>query len=59
MAKPFIGVAACYLEGNPCNVHLNDFADICKKSIQKEGINGLKYNTISISDALSMGLPGM
>ena len=40
-------------------MHLNDLADHCKDSVDKSGLNGLKYNTISISDAISMGSEGM
>ncbi len=59
MAKPFIGIGSTGYEGNPCNMHLNDLAKILKKSIIKEDLVGLIFNTIGVSDGISMGTPGM
>ena len=57
--KPFVGVASTGYEGNPCNMHLNDLAKEVKKGVINEGMVGLIYNTIGVSDGISMGTPGM
>ena len=59
MKKPFIGIGSTGYEGNPCNMHLNDLALILKKSIVKEDLVALIFNTIGVSDGISMGTPGM
>lgn len=59
LKKPLIGIASTGFEGNPCNMHLNDLAVHVKKGIENEGLNGLIFNTIGISDGISMGTPGM
>jgi len=60
MQKPLIGIASTGYEGNPCNMHLNDLAKEVKEGIAKEGKSlGLIFNTIGISDGISMGTPGM
>ena len=57
--KPFIGIASTGYEGNPCNMHLNQLSLNIKKSINAKGLVGLIFNTIGISDGISMGTPGM
>ncbi|MEX0843806.1 MAG: dihydroxy-acid dehydratase [Balneolaceae bacterium] len=59
LQKPLIGIASTGFEGNPCNMHLNDLAVHVKKGIEHAGLNGLIFNTIGISDGISMGTPGM
>lgn len=59
MKQPFVGIASCGYESNPCNMHLNDFAAHIKASSQEEGLTGLVFNTIGISDGTSMGTLGM
>jgi len=59
LRKPMIGIASTGYEGNPCNMHLNGLAAEIKKGIEKEDITGLIFNTIGISDGISMGTPGM
>lgn len=59
LQKPLIGVASTGYEGNPCNMHLNDLAVHVKKGIEHADMNGLIFNTIGISDGISMGTPGM
>ncbi|WP_425237196.1 dihydroxy-acid dehydratase [Ulvibacterium sp.] len=59
LKKPFIGVASTGYEGNPCNMHLNDLAQDAKEGIQAGGSVGLIFNTIGVSDAISMGTSGM
>jgi dihydroxy-acid dehydratase len=57
--KPFVGIASTGYEGNPCNMHLNDLAKEVKKGTKNENLIGLIYNTIGVSDGISMGTPGM
>ncbi|MEE3034799.1 MAG: dihydroxy-acid dehydratase [Bacteroidota bacterium] len=57
--KPFIGIASTGYEGNPCNMHLNELSINIKKSIISKGMVGLIFNTIGVSDGISMGTPGM
>jgi dihydroxy-acid dehydratase len=57
--KPFIGIASTGYEGNPCNMHLNDLAKLVKKGSNDNGLIGLIFNTIGVSDGISMGTPGM
>ncbi len=59
MKQPFVGVASCGYESNPCNMHLNDFAKNIKESTVKSKLTGLVFNTIGISDGISMGTAGM
>ncbi|MCH7408906.1 dihydroxy-acid dehydratase [Belliella sp. DSM 111904] len=59
MNQPFVGVASCGYESNPCNMHLNDFAGLIKASSQEHDLTGLVFNTIGISDGTSMGTLGM
>jgi dihydroxy-acid dehydratase len=59
MKQPFVGVASCGYESNPCNMHLNDFAGLIKQSSQEYDLTGLIFNTIGISDGTSMGTLGM
>ncbi len=57
--KPIVGIASTGYEGNPCNMHLNDLAKLAKKGTQNEDVIGLIFNTIGVSDGISMGTPGM
>ncbi|MCV6631310.1 MAG: dihydroxy-acid dehydratase [Flavobacteriaceae bacterium] len=57
--KAFVGIASTGYEGNPCNMHLNDLAIYVKKGVQDKDLVGLIYNTIGVSDGISMGTPGM
>ncbi len=59
LKKPMIGIASTGYEGNPCNMHLNDLAIHVKKGVQAVNLTGLIFNTIGISDGISMGTPGM
>lgn len=59
LKQPFVGVASCGYESNPCNMHLNDFAQEIKKATVKADLTGLVFNTIGISDGISMGTKGM
>lgn len=57
--KPIIGIASTGYEGNPCNMHLNDLAKLVKEGTANEDVVGLIFNTIGVSDGISMGTPGM
>lgn len=57
--KPLIGIASTGYEGNPCNMHLNDLSLDIKKGIESTNLVGLIFNTIGVSDGISMGTPGM
>ncbi|WP_178990483.1 dihydroxy-acid dehydratase [Winogradskyella schleiferi] len=57
--KPIVGIASTGYEGNPCNMHLNDLAKLVKEGTKNEDVVGLIFNTIGVSDGISMGTPGM
>ena len=57
--KPLIGIASTGYEGNPCNMHLNDLSTQIKNGIPEKEMVGLIFNTIGVSDGISMGTPGM
>ncbi|MCJ1449676.1 hypothetical protein MMC28_000004 [Mycoblastus sanguinarius] len=57
--SPHVGVASVWWEGNPCNMHLLDLGRTTKDAIQKKGMLAWQYNTIGVSDAITMGGEGM
>ncbi len=57
--KPIVGIASTGYEGNPCNMHLNDLAKEVKEGVNSNESVGLIFNTIGVSDGISMGTPGM
>lgn len=57
--KPLIGIASTGYEGNPCNMHLNDLSKLVKQGVEETNAVGLIFNTIGVSDGISMGTPGM
>ena len=57
--KPLVGIASTGYEGNPCNMHLNDLAKLVKEGTLNKDVVGLIFNTIGVSDGISMGTPGM
>ena len=59
LKKPFVGIASTGYEGNPCNMHLNDLSKSIKSSIISSNLVGLIFNSIGVSDGISMGTPGM
>lgn len=59
MAKAQVGIASVWWEGNTCNMHLNDLAAAAKEGVQAAGLVGLRFNTIGVSDGISMGTEGM
>jgi dihydroxy-acid dehydratase len=59
MSKPEIGIASVWFEGNTCNMHLLQLADKVKEGIEKAGMVGMRFNTVGVSDGISMGTEGM
>ncbi len=59
LAKAQVGIASMWYEGNPCNMHLNDLSAKAKESVVKSGLVGMRFNTIGVSDGISMGTEGM
>jgi dihydroxy-acid dehydratase len=56
---PHVGIASVWWEGNPCNMHLLELAKTVKKAVLDQGMLGWQYNTIGVSDAITMGGEGM
>ncbi|CAM1509836.1 Fc.00g001710.m01.CDS01 [Cosmosporella sp. VM-42] len=56
---PQVGVATVWWEGNPCNTHLLDLGHIVKKALEKEKMLAWQFNTVGVSDAITMGGEGM
>jgi dihydroxy-acid dehydratase len=59
MSKAQVGISSVWYEGNPCNMHLNRLAAEVKKGVDAAGMVGLRFNTIGVSDGISMGTEGM
>ena len=59
MQKAQVGIASMWFEGNPCNMHLLDLAAEVKKGVTAAGLVGMRFNTIGVSDGISMGTDGM
>ncbi len=59
MQKAQVGIASMWYEGNTCNMHLNDLAAEVKKGVEEVGLIGMRFNTIGVSDGISMGTDGM
>jgi dihydroxy-acid dehydratase len=59
MDKPQIGIGSVWYEGNPCNMHLLDLAAHVKQGVKDAGLIGMRFNTIGVSDGISMGTEGM
>jgi dihydroxy-acid dehydratase len=59
LQKPQVGVCSMWWDGNPCNMHLGDLAAHVKEGVQASGLVGLRFNTIGVSDGISMGTAGM
>ena len=59
MNKPQIGIASNWYEGNSCNMHLNDLAAKVKEGVERVGLVSMRFNTIGVSDGISMGTEGM
>jgi dihydroxy-acid dehydratase len=59
LQKPQVGICSMWYEGNTCNMHLDRLASDVKDGVQAAGMVGLRFNTIGVSDGLSMGTDGM
>lgn len=59
MKKPIVAIGSTGFDGNTCNMHLNILAGQVKGSITRNGMVGLGFNTIGVSDGISMGTDGM
>ncbi|GMM55753.1 dihydroxy-acid dehydratase [Maudiozyma humilis] len=58
-SKAQVGVGSCWWSGNPCNMHLMDLNNRCSESVNKAGLKAMQFNTIGVSDGISMGTKGM
>jgi len=59
MDSPQVGICSVWFEGNPCNMHLNDLAIEVKRGVVAADMVGMRFNTIGVSDGISMGTEGM
>jgi dihydroxy-acid dehydratase len=59
MDKAQVGIASVWFEGNPCNMHLAGLAAKVKEGVVAAGLVGMRFNTIGVSDGISMGTEGM
>jgi dihydroxy-acid dehydratase len=57
--RPQIGIASTWAMTTPCNMHINDLADVAARGADSAGGKAVVFNTITISDGISMGTPGM
>ena len=58
-SKSLIGIASTWSKVTPCNMHINELADLVESSIDSSGCKGVLFNTITVSDGISMGTQGM
>jgi len=59
LQKPQVGICSMWYEGNTCNMHLDGLSAFVKEGVTASGLVGLRFNTIGVSDGLSMGTDGM
>ena len=59
MDKPQVGIASVWYEGNTCNMHLDRLAAEVKRGVVDSNMVGMRFNTIGVSDGISMGTEGM
>ncbi len=59
MSKGQVGIGSVWYDGNTCNMHLLDLATEVKKAVMEEGLVGMRFNTVGVSDGISMGTEGM
>jgi dihydroxy-acid dehydratase len=59
MDRGQVGISSVWYEGNTCNMHLNDLAGRVREGVQAAGLVGMRFNTIGVSDGISMGTEGM
>ena len=58
-SKSLVGIASTWSKVTPCNMHINELADLVESSIDSSGCKGVLFNTITVSDGISMGTQGM
>ncbi|KAG7995577.1 hypothetical protein I3843_01G116400 [Carya illinoinensis] len=59
LSKPQIGISSVWYEGNTCNMHLLRLSEAVKEGVREAGMVGFRFNTVGVSDAISMGTRGM
>lgn len=59
ITNPQVGICSVWFEGNPCNMHLLDLSSHVKTGVASSGLVGFRFNTIGVSDGISMGTDGM
>ena len=59
LKKPQVGVCSVWYEGNPCNMHLAKLGERVKEGVVAAGCVGMRFNTVGVSDGISMGTDGM
>ena len=59
MDRPQVGIGSVWYEGNTCNMHLLSLAEVVKQGVREAGMVGMRFNTIGVSDGISMGTDGM
>jgi len=59
LEKPQVGIGSVWYDGNPCNMHLADLGNHVKRGTEKAGCVAMRFNTIGVSDGISMGTDGM
>ena len=59
LGKPQVGIASMWYEGNTCNMHLDKLAAAVRDGVIENGLVGMRFNTIGVSDGISMGTDGM
>ncbi|KAL4785387.1 dihydroxy-acid/6-phosphogluconate dehydratase [Aspergillus varians] len=59
MNKAQVGISSVWYNGNPCNMHLLDLNNRVREGVQKAGLIGFQFNTVGVSDGISMGTSGM
>ena len=59
MNKAQVGISSVWYSGNPCNMHLLDLNNKVKEGVERSGLLGMQFNTIGVSDGISMGTKGM
>ena len=57
--KPQIGIASTWSRVTPCNMHINELAEMAANGADQAGAKSVLFNTITVSDGISMGTPGM
>ena len=58
-SKPLVGIASTWSKVTPCNMHINELADLVEESVDASDCKGVLFNTITVSDGISMGTQGM